>query len=220
MKLYATMAAAAFAVAASPVSAQTVTHNTNPSIPFTYGAGNDYTPANASVLTNGRAELAARFHITNQQALESVNGVYSFALGINNISFDYSAFGGAPLSPITITLRNQRTGDVASYTNAIIPDANGIDRGYQGSQRLSFGFLNGSTPVNTAIFGDLNFDSSVDNTYRFTLSDGTNSLVTFAQVGAGFGAVPEPSTWAMLILGFGLVGGTMRRRTTSKIAFA
>jgi len=25
-------------------------------------------------------------------------------------------------------------------------------------------------------------------------------------------AVPEPGTWAMLVLGFGLVGATMRRR--------
>lgn len=33
------------------------------------------------------------------------------------------------------------------------------------------------------------------------------------------GAVPEPATWAMMIAGFGLVGGAMRRRST-KIAFA
>lgn len=32
--------------------------------------------------------------------------------------------------------------------------------------------------------------------------------------------VPEPSTWAMLILGMGVVGGAMRRRTQAKIAFA
>ena len=28
------------------------------------------------------------------------------------------------------------------------------------------------------------------------------------------GAVPEPATWGMMILGFGMVGGAMRRRTT------
>ena len=33
------------------------------------------------------------------------------------------------------------------------------------------------------------------------------------------GAVPEPSTWAMMIFGFGLVGTAMRRRRT-RIAFA
>lgn len=31
-------------------------------------------------------------------------------------------------------------------------------------------------------------------------------------------AVPEPATWAMLILGFGMVGGTMRRRTARTFA--
>lgn len=219
MKITAITAAAAVAVAASPAVAQTVTHNANPSIPFTYGSGNDYSPANASVLTNGNAELAARFHITGQQANQSVSGLYAFALGTTNISFDYSAFGGT--GPTTITLRNQRTGDVAGFNSTFFPDGNGANAGYQGSQRLSFGFLNGSTAANAALFGDLNFDANVDNTYRFTLSDGTNTLTTFAQVGAGFGAVPEPSTWAMLILGFGLVGGTMRRSTTkTRIAFA
>ena len=37
------------------------------------------------------------------------------------------------------------------------------------------------------------------------------------------GAVPEPSTWAMLILGFGVIGGALRRRRTTVrggIAFA
>lgn len=33
------------------------------------------------------------------------------------------------------------------------------------------------------------------------------------------GAVPEPATWAMMIAGFGMIGGTMRRRSV-KIAFA
>ena len=39
--------------------------------------------------------------------------------------------------------------------------------------------------------------------------------VSIATVAA---AVPEPSTWAMLILGFGLVGGTMRRTRATKAA--
>ncbi|MBM6577743.1 PEP-CTERM sorting domain-containing protein [Microvirga sp. SRT01] len=44
--------------------------------------------------------------------------------------------------------------------------------------------------------------------------DSTNS-------NAGIGAVPEPSTWAMMIVGFGMVGGAMRRRRVStKVSFA
>ncbi|RYE66863.1 MAG: PEP-CTERM sorting domain-containing protein [Oxalobacteraceae bacterium] len=212
------LAAAAAISLAAPAVAQTVTHNADPSVPFTYGNGNGYTPANASVLTQGRNELAARFHITGQAASPSVNGVYSFALGTQNISFDYSIFGLAPLATGNIRLTNLLTGDVATYDSSLIPDANGIDRGYQGSQQLGFGFLNGNFPP----FGDLNFDANVNNTYRFDLSDGTNTLTTFAQIGAGAtGAVPEPSTWAMLILGFGAVGGAMRRRKVhTNVSFA
>lgn len=38
----------------------------------------------------------------------------------------------------------------------------------------------------------------------------------------GAGAVPEPATWAMMIGGFGMVGGAMRRRQATKasISFA
>jgi hypothetical protein len=32
--------------------------------------------------------------------------------------------------------------------------------------------------------------------------------------------VPESSTWLMMIAGFGLVGGAMRRRSTARIAQA
>jgi PEP-CTERM motif len=34
-----------------------------------------------------------------------------------------------------------------------------------------------------------------------------------------FGAIPEPETWAMMIMGFGFVGGAMRRRT-AKVTYA
>ncbi len=33
-------------------------------------------------------------------------------------------------------------------------------------------------------------------------------------------AVPEPATWAMMLLGLGIVGSSMRRRRTSAVSFA
>lgn len=33
-------------------------------------------------------------------------------------------------------------------------------------------------------------------------------------------AVPEPATWAMLIVGFGLIGGVMRRGRQTNVRFA
>jgi hypothetical protein len=37
---------------------------------------------------------------------------------------------------------------------------------------------------------------------------------------ADAGAVPEPTTWAMMVLGFGTIGGAMRRRQTMRLANA
>ena len=62
-------------------------------------------------------------------------------------------------------------------------------------------------------------------TQTLTLMGQLNPLATpaggnnFARVGGSItltslaGAVPEPATWAMLVLGFGVMGGAMRSRT-------
>lgn len=46
----------------------------------------------------------------------------------------------------------------------------------------------------------------------------TSASGTFLSSFAAPGAVPEPSTWAMMIVGFGLMGSAMRRRPTNRIA--
>lgn len=40
-----------------------------------------------------------------------------------------------------------------------------------------------------------------------------NEQTSFDYAATGFYAVPEPATWALMICGFGLVGGAMRRRS-------
>jgi len=59
-----------------------------------------------------------------------------------------------------------------------------------------------------AIGWNVNVDVLANPGYTFT-------------TGAAFGLVPEPSTWAMMIGGFGMVGGAMRRRRSmTKVSFA
>ena len=60
------------------------------------------------------------------------------------------------------------------------------------------------------------------DTYRdsFKLKGLTYDLPPVPPPPGGGGPVPEPSTWAMLILGMGMVGGAMRRRTRAKLALA
>lgn len=56
------------------------------------------------------------------------------------------------------------------------------------------------------------FDYSASNNSRpfeFGQASASNPIIRFTPVSV---AVPEPATWSMLIIGFGLVGGAMRRR--------
>jgi hypothetical protein len=58
-----------------------------------------------------------------------------------------------------------------------------------------------------------------------SFTDGTNEFWHGFQIGIGAlatpptGGVPEPSTWALMLLGFGAVGWAMRRRTSVRYAF-
>ncbi len=201
--------AAPSAVIAAPV------YNSAPAVGFHYGVGNDYTPANAAVLT-GVSELSLRFHQTGQTApLSDANGVYSFALGTTPISFDWGITNLAvkAFQPSLITVTNIGTGQTASYDPFFVGNDNytGIPNTAQNSARINFGFLlgNGFTP-------------NVDSTYRVSLTSGNESLSVDAKLGLGATAVPEPATWAMMIVGVGAIGGATRRsrKTTGSRALA
>ena len=60
-----------------------------------------------------------------------------------------------------------------------------------------------------------------ENATGTTNSDGF-SLDNVSFASAAVGAVPEPTTWAMMIIGFGAIGGAMRRRrkVNVKVSYA
>lgn len=199
-------AAAVTVVASIPAAAQAaVTYNSAPAVGFHYGAGNDYTPANAAVLT-GANELSLRFHHTGDVAPASdANGVYSFALGTTPVSFDWGITSNDSLaSSALITVTNIGTGQTASY-NPFFPgndNYTAIPGTAQNSARLNFGFLLGNT----------GFTPNANSSYRVTLAYGQDSLAVIALLGAGAG-VPEPATWALMLVGFGAAGAAARRST-------
>ena len=64
---------------------------------------------------------------------------------------------------------------------------------------------------------------SVSNLYvtNSNTNDGRTSTKGYiTKFGAGVAAVPEPATWAMMLVGFGLIGGTLRRRRVAGPALA
>ena len=91
----------------------------------------------------------------------------------------------------------------------------------------SFGFTPASLGLRTD--GDQNVSQYVN--FRTTTADErilsvsfTNNPAINAFETANFsaGAVPEPAAWAMMIAGFGLVGGALRRqkKLTTSVSFA
>ncbi len=103
-----------------------------------------------------------------------------------------------------------------------------------------FNFFNGAALVGTfaytagtssqlatfaAVFppnnGAFSFDSFTNNLLITTLDQSaTLNASSFNYNLVSNAAVPEPATWAMLIAGFGLVGGAMRRRTKMQVTYA
>lgn len=90
----------------------------------------------------------------------------------------------------------------------------------------------GRGPYTSAIAGipvtiqRLGYQGSLNNgtaTELFTESGNASySRISFTY-DLGVAAVPEPATWAMMISGFGMVGGSLRRRRqvrTTKVSFA
>lgn len=68
---------------------------------------------------------------------------------------------------------------------------------------------------NTTLAG-LGLDPGV---YTYSWGSGVDADALQVRIGATTSGVPEASTWAMMLGGFGLVGGTMRARRRS-VAFA
>lgn len=213
---------AAFSIASPALAATTV--NTAPADGFLYGSGNGYTPANAIVSTTEANELALRFHngaIAGAPASDA-NGVYSFALGTTPINFDFSIDGLATNASITLT--NLLTNASVTYDPFnVFGFGNDNAASCPACSALETDLTQNSARLNFAIFSGLGFNSNQNNTYQATLSAAGNSVTAFAKVGGGFTpAVPEPATWAMMLMGFGSMGVAMRRarRRSTKAVFA
>lgn len=81
---------------------------------------------------------------------------------------------------------------------------------------LSASYISGTElGTNTALFnGSLASLGLTQGTYTWNWGSGANADSLTINIGTAVppGAIPEPAIWAMLILGFGAVGGALRRR--------
>ena len=150
--------------------------------------------------------------INVRQAADATTSARSNVLSVYITQTDLNAFTGSLMSSFTSQLL---TGSAASATlSSFISSTNQLFTGTLlntatfGSIGTSTGtsLIAGATPFSTTVRYDLTFNGAAAGTF--------NGTVNLAGT-----AVPEPATWGMMIVGFGLMGGVLRRRKTT-VAFA
>ena len=115
----------------------------------------------------------------------------------------------------------------AGYTTSNDNDGLSFNQG-GGSTRSSSAFSQNAADEFTDVRDFLDFfNGSVANGNSFTVTYGIidnsgNQPFLLAQRAnvRSIGAVPEASTWAMMLAGFGGIGAAMRRRTRTRVSFA
>jgi opacity protein-like surface antigen len=131
------------------------------------------------------------FEITNDRAF--VPGVPGYAENLAGLEFAQAADGMGVEFRIANSLFTGPIAGLSYNPNVVFPAEGGSIR-LNLSQSFGYAVAGGATTYGTARLGVVTLDAAV-------------------------APVPEPATWAMMIMGFGLVGGAMRRRRTS-VAFA
>mgnify|MGYP000017531779 CR=1 FL=1 len=158
-----------------------------------------------------------------------------FTVGSQNITvyglgaFDAGLDGFSTLGGIQVGLYDELTSTLLSSTNVLSTDTLVGDYRFgsitpleltAGSQYRVVA-VNGSDLYNIALGTPDSVNPLLNwNSYGYCLSTTLQSCNTFtgterswmANLQLSVGAVPEPSTWAMMLIGFGAVGAALRRR--------
>lgn len=158
---------------------------------------------NATAATGPATQLTA----TNPIRQSNLNG-----------SFAFKYTGVSPVSAYNTTITTGANLLSGTFTNGWL-SVGGSSGGFADSFALTGGTVNLTSaviPADHLFDGDLGFSFvGVTPDAKITGANGSRQLRDFrASAGANFSAaaVPEPASWALMIMGFGAAGAMMRRR--------
>jgi hypothetical protein len=189
----------------SPASA-VVTFDQSLASGWTQGTGTTNDHFTVDTEANG-VELGLRASLRFVGSITPTGDLYTVPAGSASPNrafwnFEFSVNRGLytnTYSVLTIT----GPGGSSTYNLQLIPDNTpGGGPLYQNSENLGFGFLG----------GPINFDPNATGLYTFDLALFSSENVQLGDVSIQVNAIPEPSTWAMLILGFAGIGFMAYRR--------
>ncbi|MFM9828693.1 MAG: PEPxxWA-CTERM sorting domain-containing protein [Sphingomonas sp.] len=166
-------------------------------------SGSSYVPCCGAF--GSPAQLAnqfASFGAGDQPNISTLRQTFSTVAGSTyNVSFDFGAFGG---------------GQQTIFANLLGSD--GL------TQLGTFSATRGANPNLATTFGNYTLSfvaNGATSTIAFNVDPFTASVDGVLDNVSVTGAIPEPATWAMMIVGFGAVGGAMRtRRSKVSVRFA
>ena len=196
---------------ASPASA-VVTLDQSLASGWTQGSGTTNDHFTVDTETNG-VELGLRASLRFAGSITPTGDLYTVPAGTGSPNralwnFDFSVNRGLYTnthSVLTIT----GPGGSSTYNLQLIPDNTpGGGPLYQNSENLGFAFLG----------GPINFDPNATGLYTFDLALFSSENVQLGDVSIQVNAIPEASTWAMLILGFAGIGFMAYRRNSRPAA--
>lgn len=163
-------------------------------------AGSGFTGTGNS-LTNNFVAFAAG----NSAAFGRISTTFNTVLGtLYTINFDYGAIGNPGNEPQSL-FYTANGGGIDELNFSPLPTTNNLNTLFKRAQSQ---FTGNGSPVTIS--------------FRGVGAANDNADVLLDNVSVRSGAVPETSTWAMMILGLGTVGGVMRRarRSSERGAFA
>ncbi len=202
MKYLHTSAIVAALIVAAPAMAQTVGVNLTTDL-----------DASSSPVCLGSCQLHATGDDTPQIFDLTLGGpAHTITLGTAWVS---SGFGGDDDASLTATL------------NFLDPTAGSASESSNVKYLRLGGFFTPGATIGSVTWDDASLDFSI-GTKMFEFDPNNLSGITLNQpvplTGdlkyVGNGAVPEPASWAMMLGGFGLVGGAMRRRKAATVSYA
>ncbi|UUR06810.1 DUF4394 domain-containing protein [Sphingomonas glaciei] len=191
--------------------------------------GFDFNPTVDRIRVTSDTNQNLRLNQTTTPPGVTVDGAITLN-GSSNVDLLGSAYTNSFAEATSTTLYG-----LDAFTDALVrsTDANAGTYVSTNTSGVAFGPLG----VTFGATDQLGFDiSGITNGAFFNLNDGfysvnltTGAATRIGTIGAGSliglslapaAAVPEPGTWAMMLLGFGAIGATMRRRrsVTAKLA--
>lgn len=160
-------------------------------------------------VTSGDENGSGNTHtVDNQNRYDFL--IFQFDRPVNLVSGTFTPFtlGNGPDTDATVAFgtTNIAWNSQPALNNTSYATLSGIFNG-------GYSTLTGGGTTNTRL---LNPAANIGNIWlvgaAFNNADGKIDAFKFSNLTVGSSAVPEPATWAMMILGFGMIGSAMRRR--------